>query len=190
MSPDRSGRRPAVPAPAPLDLLTILAQANNFSLGALAANRAGRLAPEQASLLRRRASRKLLFGLIVMGGALLFAAVVVNAEGMRSLGQIALFSGIIALAACQLIVAGARTLNDARSGAVAVLEGVVTKNRGVDTGESGNSTITCYYQVGHQNFQVSPAAYAALPSGTVCRLYHAPGGKELLSIEPLAMNGE
>jgi hypothetical protein len=183
-------QRPVVPTPAPLDLLTVLAQANNFSLGALAANRAGRLAPEQATRLRRRARRKLLFGLLVMGGALLFAAIVVNAEGARSLGQIALFSGIIALAACQLIVAGATTLNDARSGAVAVLEGVVTRSRGVDADESGNSTVTYYYQVGHQKFQVSPAAYAALPAGTVCRLYHAPGGKELLSIEPLAMNEE
>jgi len=183
-------QRPAVPAPAPLDLLTALAQANNFNLGTLAANRTGRLAPEQAALLRRRARRKLLFGLIVMGGALLFAAIVVSAEGVGSLGQIALFSGIIALAACQLIVAGARTLSDARSGTVAVLEGVVTKSRGVDTDESGNSTITYYYEVGRQKFRVSPAAYLALPAGTICRLYHAPGGKELLSIEPLAVNGE
>src|SRR5262249_30001862 len=89
-------QRPVVPTPAPLDLLTALAQANNFSLSALAANCAGRLAPEQATRLRQRATRKLLFGLIAMGGALLFAAIVVNAEGVGSVGQIALFSGIIA----------------------------------------------------------------------------------------------
>ncbi|MFL5800647.1 MAG: hypothetical protein ACJ8CR_02790 [Roseiflexaceae bacterium] len=179
-------QRPAAPAPAARDLLTALAQANNFSLGALAANRAGHLAPEQATFLRRRARRRLLLGLIATGGALLFAIAVGVAEGGRSIAQIGLFGGIIALAGGQLVITSVKTLNDARAGAVAVLEGLVTRSRGVDTDESGNSTIAYYYQVGAQKFRVAPAAYTALPAGTACRLYYAPGGKELLSIEPLA----
>jgi hypothetical protein len=178
-------QRSAGPEPA-ADLLTILAQAHNFSLTALAANRAGRLALEQIAFLRQRARRTLLVGLLVVAGALPFAAGMAIVEGGPTLASVLLFGGITALAGRRWVVRSVRTLNDARAGAVAMLEGVVTKGRTVDIDVSGNSTITYSYHVGRQQFQVSSAAYAALPPGLICRLYYSPGIKELLSVEPVA----
>jgi hypothetical protein len=175
-----------VSEPSAVDLATTLAQAHSFSLAALAANRAGKLAPEQAAALRRRALRRLLLGLTTVGGALLLAVAVGVAEGARIFAQMLLFCGIIALCGGRVIAMGVRALQDARGGAVAALEGSVTKSRSVDTDEAGNSTMMYYYHVGRQKFRVTSAAYMALPSGAICRLYYSPGVRELLSIEPVA----
>src|SRR5689334_11670651 len=90
-------KRTALPEPPSPDMVATMAQALRFSLAALADNRAGRLAPEQAAALRRRALRRLLLGAAIVAGALLLAAAVGVAEGAQILGQMLLFSGIVAL---------------------------------------------------------------------------------------------
>jgi hypothetical protein len=169
------------------DLLTTLARAHNFSHAALAANRAGRLAPEQIAALRRRALGSLLLGASIVGGALLFAVAVGMVEGRQILGQMLLFSGIIALAGSRTLALGFKRLSDARSGTVLALEGAVDKRSGMDADGAGNTTLMHYFQIGQEAFRVSAAAYRALPAGATCRLYYSPAGKELLSIEPAVM---
>jgi len=178
-------QQPLDSRPAPIDLLTTLAQANQFSLSALAANRAGRLTPEQAEGLRWRARRKLLLSLVAMGAALLIVVPVGISGGGSTLVGLVVFGTIITLAGGQQIATSLKTLHDTTSGAVAMIEGVVTKSNSVDADEVGNGATTYYYKVDGQKFVVSPAAYAVLPSGITCRLYYSPRGKQLLSIEPV-----
>ena len=181
-----TAQRPAGQDRLAIDLATSLGQAHNFSPAALAANRTGRLAPEQAAALRGRALRSLVPGLAILGGALLLAVAVGAAEGARIFVQMLLFSGIVALAGGRLIVIGLRYFRDARAGLVVALEGAVTRSRSLGADAAGNNKVIYHYHVGGDTFRVSAAAYAALPAGQACRLYYSPAGRELLSIEPLA----
>jgi hypothetical protein len=135
-------QQPVGSGPVPIDLLTSLAQANQFSLSALMANRAGRLAPEQVASLRRRARRRLLVSLVAMGAALLIVVPVGISGGGSTLVGLLLFGTIITLAGGQSIATSLKTLHDATSGAIAMLEGVVTKSNSVDADEVGNRTTT------------------------------------------------
>lgn len=184
-------------APTGLSLLEALASASGFLLGALEANRAGWLTPEQTEALGKAAQRIRIIAILV-GLAFLAAGVLAWVLPLLGMG---LFSDqttrlIWSLAAIgvglYLLVRAFRPVplqRDIQAGRVMAITGSGIRYRRVVTrsGESGQSTsITYYYIVAGEQFQVSERAYAALVEGLTYRAYYLPSSKRLVNIEPLA----
>ncbi|MFL5800646.1 MAG: hypothetical protein ACJ8CR_02785 [Roseiflexaceae bacterium] len=164
--------------PAGDDLLATLAQTNNFSLGALAANRAGRLAPEQVVALQRRAIYRLVFGAVCIVVASLIPILFGSTAGLIVFG-----SGVVVLIGGIAFFKAYKTFADSQDGKVEMIEGHVTRHMYTATDTEGEST-TYYYVIDKRRFEVSAAAFQALAEGRRYRLYYAPGSGDLLSIEP------
>jgi hypothetical protein len=166
------------------DLVSRLAEAHKFSLTTLETNRAGLLTPEQARGLRRQAVGSLLFGLLCIAAVLFSVLVYWLAAGMQSFLLLILFGGLFGMAVVGALIKYIRTLNDANTNRVAVVEGVVTRRF------EGDSITTYYYVIDNQTFQVSAQGHKALREGLTYRLYYAPSRKVLPGIEPVSTPGD
>lgn len=173
-----------------------LAAWNGFAAVALPENRAGMLAASQARSIARRERRErpgnLLFGLglVVIGLWLAFSIWHLFWHGgitaARNAGVTDVFwesvaAVVAAVVGCHLLyrgMGGDGYRTDLKEGRVVVHEGVVTKRQ-----ESGENSVTYYYQVNGEDFAVSRGAYDALTEGLVYRLYATPRSKHLVNIE-------
>jgi hypothetical protein len=194
-----------LPAAEAAALTRALSDANGFRADALAANRAGRITPEQAARVRHDERRGAPTGWVV--GVLLLAvgaaAVVLFGPGflrdvtrhrargdldalwsdfLAALGVVFCFGfGWIALASAR----GGAWRRDLREGRVEMVEGV---GRKVDR-SSGPNYVAFEYVIGEKSFSVGAAGYHALVPGARYRAWYLPHSSHLLNIEAVAADG-
>ena len=165
------------------DLLKILAQANHFSLTAVAVNRAGRLADDQIWRLVRPMVDYVIVGLFT--GCMALGVLYSLSIGQRDW---AIVSG--GFGALGLLLLGIRSTlllkQDLGSMADARARQVTLDTGDVKAIEITGEATSYYYQINRQRFAVSHQGYNALIAGIPYRLYYAPRSKKMVSIEPLA----
>lgn len=174
---------------------------NGFDPAALPENRAGRLTPGQARLLRASAP-DVGWRLIVLYGF----AIAVGVTGAGVYAREALEQGITndrlggigaggAWAAIWVYLLvkqfrdNARQLRDADAGRVLVYEGPVGKWEGWKYSQSDHSSPWIYrYEYGGEQWEVSQGAFRALADGLIQRAYYTPHSKQLVNIELAPLN--
>jgi hypothetical protein len=170
-----------------LYLLNALAHVINFSTESLKANRAGRLAKDQAWQLLVPMLGSCLAGLLMIGIAIAFIGYVL----LHDLKSMAL---IIPIFFALAVMVGFYSWNgvttiipDVLAGRVAVAEGPVYKRKASTSGIRTRRT-DYFYEINGRRFEVSPQAYKALFAGRSYRLYYTPYSKSIVSIEPLTLS--
>lgn len=173
-----------------------------FTPAELAENRRGRIPPNQARRLLRRARSHLalptaLFALLSMVATTLllnvFTAVDVFAP-LRSVGieLPVVYFPLLALVAILLAIAVSiegwfdfarlrKLRRDLHAGRAAVTEGVAHFNSDLVIGP--NLSARCWLVVNNIRFEVAANAPMGLPSRGMCRIYHTPGSNLVLSVE-------
>ena len=191
----RDGERPTADEEA-LAAGYSLSSANGFAPAALVENSAGKLAPEQARLLRDTAPDVgwrlfVLFGFAIAigaGGAGVYLREAIQ-QGVTTARLEGIGAGVAWTAIWIAIIvmqfrARARQQRDANAGRVAVYEGIVTKWEGwKHSGSDSANTWVYRYLCDAGTFEVSQAAYRALADGLLYRVYYTPESKQLVNIE-------
>jgi protein-S-isoprenylcysteine O-methyltransferase Ste14 len=167
-----------------LALSNILAQANNFTAEDLQANQQGEITASQ----RKRGSKKIINGLVILAFSLAFALIfivpfITGNNTNESLIFILIVGGFI-------IVFGAigfwmvlNAILDMTATTPDVVEGRGHKE--ARRKSSGKSSRTVYYYIiGPSEFEVPQKAFAALIEDVDYRVYFTPRTKTLISIEP------
>lgn len=167
---------------AAFDLRSVLAQANDFSLLALEANRSGRLGEGQGDRIILTSVGTLLGGVaFAVLGALIGVLV---ASQQRSPGGDSLAPWIVVaafvLTGLFLLYRAARLIADATGGRVEMTEGVGRRSRW-----RSKRSVTYHYHVDKLSFTVSRAAHDALLEDRVYRFYYTPRTKTLVAVEPV-----
>lgn len=180
---------PASPAQVRAALGEILAQANQFTLDDLAANRNGEVTPAQRMKPLGQVIGGAIFGLMALAlGGLLFFQVLPNVDSGEALPAIvipALVLGIFALVGGWMFLSG---VLDMSLSSIEQWQGVGRKQKRTSGGKSRSTTY--YYVIDGKSFQVSRRAYNALFEGIAYRIYYLPRTKKLVSIEPVDVTTE
>jgi hypothetical protein len=164
------------------DLLKILAQANHFSLKAIAANHAGRLADDQVWKLVRPMIDYIIAGLFI--GCMALGALYTLSIGQRDWAIV--LGGFGALGLLMLGVRSTLLKQDLGSIADARARQVTMNLGDIKAIEMTGEETHYYYQIHRQLFGVSRRGYNALIEGIPYRLYYVPHSKTMVSVEPLA----
>lgn len=159
-----------------------------FPAAALQTNRNGYLTDEQCRgySKQERSFRKSELGLAVIAGVI--AALLATATGPAPNAQYRPLAAAVAAAIAALLVFRAffwpdKLTNDLRSGTVITIEGALNKWH-YDT-DSGSSVGHFMFQVEHQRFEVSRAAYEWAPDAGYVRLYYLPRSHRVVNMERL-----
>jgi hypothetical protein len=184
-----AGVEPIDPHPH-LALTLRLAQAHDFSLEALAANRHGRVTPAQS--FQRGSWILLSIGLAVLlvwiAGWLILAATepispaypFINPHALNPIFVLIGSAVASALVTVIALVAWRRLLSDLRGRRPAVVEGHIRKV------VRDQDVLPIYeYELNGRRFRVAKAAYEALDEALTYRVYSLPHSQLLLSIEPV-----
>lgn len=159
-------------------LLEALAQANEFKVEALQANREGRFADSQTSWLRVSIAWYSIGGMAAAG--LMVWLSVLNAASPQPFSQV--FILILAVPFIFFFFWHIfRIAADLRAGKVAAVEGYVHK-----TISRRRRSTHYYYRIEGLRFLVSYPAYNALIEGIPYRVYYTPRSKQLVAIEPIS----
>lgn len=186
------------PAQATDSLTNSLATANGFSIGALPANREGRLSREQAVTFGPRLTMGGFTLLLGIGAAVLVFWPEAIFGGRGPLGPLEMllrgsslrmfFVAIPTAIGLYYIVTA---LVDLALGRVVAAEGdgqkvKVVSRRSGGTAAGGSRQTTYYYQIGGKRFKVKPEAWDALVEGVPYRAYYTRLSGMLVNLEPLA----
>ena len=175
-------------------LTGLLAQALHYEVGALDANRQGKLANAQAPRLYRSFVLGLILLAITAGVMALFLVTFLKPPNLtlvvRLLGIVVavLLGGLFGWVGFGLTLRAALDLLASR---VEFVDGVVHKKikssgrRRASTSLHGRASLIYYYEIDRKRFQVSECAYQALIENRAYRLYYAPHSQALVGVEPL-----
>ena len=169
-----------------LYLLNALAHANNFSVESLKANRAGRLAKDQAWQLLVPMLGSCLAGLLMIGIAIAFIGYVLLHDLKSMALMIPIFFALAVMVGFYSWNDVTTIIPDVSEGRVVVVEGPVYKRK-VSTNGIRTRRTDYFYEISGRRFEVSPQGYYALVAGRPYRLYHTPYSKSIVSIEPLTL---
>lgn len=174
--------------------LTQLAASHKFTLEQLAANRAGRIHPEQLARRRRSGIRwvivlivlSVLVGVAGVAGAIMAYDLPMPPSGVDRAGFFQLTGGGLVVAAALLIAALVKGMNVRRMlgrSDVSMVEGPLHKSH---LGGSGGDVHA--YHIGNRKFDFIPRdAWHLVTNGMQYRVYFR--DKELLSLEPSGRPG-
>ena len=151
-----------------------------FDPAAIAANRAGRLAPTQAARLLRTVVLRVIG--YVVSGSLAFMLYTVRAEATGTAGLVLGVVVFAVLAVVLLVFQVLPPLLDVVSGRAAAVSGTVRKESWISTG--GLSRNRRYQiQVADQAFRVGRGLFAAVSGDAGATAYFLPRTGELLTVE-------
>ena len=194
---NRSGQ--GAPGIASAGLLQALAQANDFTMEDLQANRQGWMSPRQRSGVVRRTIGCLFLMLIstvgiVNAGGVGMVLAIGGPEALDGFSELVLLLVGLALAVLLALIPINMASKQLRDGRVAFVDGFVERERKETSDSETGSTTTSYsyvvnqqqqYAVNQQHFSVNGAAFHALVPGLRYRVYYLPSDHHLVSIEPL-----
>lgn len=167
------------------DLLAVLAQTNHFDVGALAANREGRLAASQQLQLLWKLARQAFLALVMI---LLLGFVAVNVYLANRALPDTVLAAIAGIGILVVAVIGLRSMGrvglDMLNARVLATQGSVRRDRRVVSTGRGTS-VQYSYAVDNLSFTASRAAYEAFIDGGSYRIYYTPQSKTLVAIEPV-----
>ena len=171
------------PTQAQDELRHALAVTNHFNVDDLPSFREGRLGPGTFRRLRQVWSTAgwLLLGAFVL---LVIFVFIVNADGSQELAPMMfVFAIFLALGALGAAVGAIGRTRDVLGGRVAQAAGTVVHVKRETYGRGAH--IYYYYQLGEQQWLVSPEAARALINGLQYRVYYLPHSKTMVGIEPI-----
>lgn len=180
-------------------LLQALAQANDFTMEDLQANRRGWLTQQQQATLAPKGVGCAIFILVITvastigGGGVGVLASLGALNGFSALVLVFVALALIALGSRYFITNARKQRNQLRDARVAFIDGFVERERHEYTDSDGfthtSFSYVAYqpqqYAVNQQRFSVSGSAFHALVPGLRYRVYYVPTSNKLASIEPL-----